>query len=122
MQTPEKGTQFGDVLLLHTLLFASIDRNCTIHRSPDSDCQDKRDGLCNLHIFGKTWNFLLIYKLCNLCPARSAGFFNPLTRKIVFVRACGVRACVCTPFPYCDFATFHFLLEKRRNRRFSNKK
>ena len=52
------------------------------------------------------------------CPALRAGFLNPLTRKIVFVRpacvrAC-VRACVCTLFPYCDFATFHFLLEKRR--------
>ena len=50
-----------------------------------------------------------------------AGFFNPLTRKIVFVRPC-VRPCVCTPFPYCDFATFHFLFGNRRNRRFSNKK
>ena len=29
------------------------------------------------------------------CPARSAGFLNPLTRKIVFVRPCGgVRPCV----------------------------
>ena len=44
-----------------------------------------------------------------------------LLRKIVFVRAC-VRPCVCTPFPYCDFATFHFLFGNRRNRRFSNKK
>ena len=40
------------------------------------------------------------------CPARSAGFLNPLTRKIVFVRACGVRPSVRTPFPFCDFATF----------------
>ena len=56
------------------------------------------------------------------CPARSAGVLNPLTRKIVFVRPCGVRPCVCTPFPYCDFATFHFLFGNRRNRRFSNKK
>ena len=32
------------------------------------------------------------------------------------------RPCVCTPFPYCDFATFHFLFGNRRNRRFSNKK
>ena len=33
-----------------------------------------------------------------------------------------VRASVRTPFPYCDFATFHFFFENRRNRRFSNKK
>ena len=58
----------------------------------------------------------------DFCPARSAGFLNPLTRKIVFVRPASVRACVCTPFPYCDFATFHFLFGNRRNRRFSNKK
>ena len=58
-----------------------------------------------------------------LCPARSAGVLNPLTRKIVFVRpACGVRPSVCTPFPYCDFAFFHFLFGNRRNRCFSNKK
>ena len=42
------------------------------------------------------------------CPARSAGVLNPFTRKIVFVRP-SVRASVCTLFPYCDFATFHFL-------------
>ena len=45
MQTPEKGTQFGDVLLVHTLLFASIDRNCTIHRSPDNDMIVKTNGM-----------------------------------------------------------------------------
>ena len=48
------------------------------------------------------------------CPSRSAGVLNPLTRKIVFVRAsvrASVRPCVCTPFPYCDFATFQFFFE-----------
>ena len=57
----------------------------------------------------------------HFCPALRAGFFNPLTRKIVFVRA-SVRPSVSTPFPYYDFATFHFLFGNRRNRRFSNKK
>ena len=47
----------------------------------------------------------MIYKLC---PAGSAGVLNLLIRKIVFVRAsvrAYVRPSVCTPFPYCDFAT-----------------
>ena len=57
-----------------------------------------------------------------LCPAQRAGVLNPLTRKIVFVRPASVRASVCTPFPYCDFAAFHFLFGNQRNRRFSNKK
>ena len=30
----------------------------------------------------------------SFCPARSAGFLNPLTRKIVFVRPASVRASV----------------------------
>ena len=64
---------------------------------------------------------LLVDRQSNFAPLR-AGVLNPLTRKIVFVRPSVRPACVCTPFPYCDFATFHFLFGNRRNRRFSNKK
>ena len=39
-------------------------------------------------------NYRFFEKIKNLCPARSAGFLNPLTRKIVFVRPACVRACV----------------------------
>ena len=55
-------------------------------------------------------------------PRAQRGVLNPLTSKIVFVRPACVRPCVRTLFPYCDFATFHFLFGNRRNRRFSNKK
>ena len=36
----------------------------------------------------------VLTKVRTFCPARSAGFFNPLTRKIVFVRPASVRASV----------------------------
>ena len=65
MQTPEKGTQFGDALVVHSLLFASIDRNCTIHHSPDNVCPDKRGLLCNLHNLGKlgnVWEFVFTFR------------------------------------------------------------
>ena len=37
---------------------------------------------------------LVVFFFFFSCPARSAGFLNPLTRKIVFVRPASVRACV----------------------------
>ena len=60
MQTPEKGTQFGDVLLVHTLLFASIDRNCTIHRSPDNDMIVKTNGMgCVIYTIWGNWEMFV---------------------------------------------------------------
>ena len=53
MQTPEKGTQFGDALVVHSLLFASIDRNCTIHHSPENDFQTNGMGCVNCVIAGR---------------------------------------------------------------------
>ena len=47
-----------------------------------------------LHEFYQILSFQNHSRLIHLCPAQRAGVLNPLTRKIVFVRACVRRACV----------------------------
>ena len=77
-----------------------------------SNLQEKYQNLLDAQI---SWDFAT-----NILPRAQRGGFKSVDQKN---RLCpSVRPCVCTLFPYCDFATFHFLFGYRRNRRFLNKK
>ena len=58
---------------------------------------------------------------CYTAPREARGFeIRWLEKSSLSVRPC-VRPCVRTPFPYCDFATVHFLYDNRQNRWFLKK-